>query len=114
MTGEFFAQRGDLFGGDRAGVVAPVTAFIGQDVGDFLVGQCFVPWLHDGAPVLLAFDFHGALQAFEHNHRRPMRTAGSKFRSRERWILPANTLTIRLMTGLTIGSEDFFAAVPWR
>ena len=62
MIGQFFAQRGDLLGGDWASAVPPFTPFVCQYIGNFLVGQCFVPWLHDRCAEFLAFDGDWTLQ----------------------------------------------------
>src|SRR5262245_31262317 len=70
MIGQLFAQRSNLLGCHRAGVVSPLTALICQDIGNFLVGQCFIPRLHHGGTKLLAFHFNRTCQTFENNHRR--------------------------------------------
>src|SRR5205807_8820457 len=75
------------------------------------IGQRFVPRLHNRAAVLLPFHFHRSLQTFEDDHRHAMRTAVGKFRSSERRILSRNALAVCLMAGLTIRSENFFAAI---
>src|SRR5437870_12071016 len=114
MTGQLFAQSGNLLGRDRAGIVSPLTAFVSQDVGNFLVCQCFVPWLHHGAAKLLAFDGHWALQTLQDNHGRAARPAGCKLRTRKRRILTGNAQTVGLVTGLTVRRENLFAAVARR
>ena len=40
-----------------------------MNVGNFLVGQRFVPRLHDSSAVLLALNRDRALQTLENNHR---------------------------------------------
>src|SRR6266850_1019194 len=62
MSGQFLAKSGDLLSRDGAGIVAPFAPFVSEDVGDFLVSQRFVPWLHHGGPVWLAFHCDRALQ----------------------------------------------------
>src|ERR1700719_2415748 len=76
-------------GSGGTAIVSPLTAFVSENVGNFLVGQCFVPWLHHCRPEFLAFDGDWTLQPLEHNHSRPLRTAGCKFRTSQRRILTA-------------------------
>src|SRR6476646_11183140 len=109
MTREFLAKRGNLLGRDRAGAVAPLAAFVCENVGNFLVGQSFVPRLHHSRAVFLAFNLDRALQALEDNHCRSARAADCKFRTSKRWILAGYAKTVSLMTGLTIGRKNFLA-----
>src|SRR5437762_4881318 len=80
----------------------------------FLVGQCFVPRLHNRAAEFLAFDRDRALQTLKNDHRRSLRPASGEFRAGQRRILTGNTETIGLMTRLTVGRENLFAAVARR
>src|SRR6266478_10226797 len=114
MVRQFLAQGRDLFGSHRTGAVPPLAPFVGQNVGNFLIGQCFVPRLHDRAAELLAFDRDRSLQTLKNDHRRSLRTARGKFRTRQRRILTGNTETVGLMTRLTVGRENLFAAVARR
>src|SRR6266566_4376583 len=114
MIGQLFAQRGDLFGRDRAGTVSPLASLVRENVGNLLVGQCFVPGLHHRAAKFLAFDCDRALQTLEDNHPRPTRTAGGKFRASKRRILTGDAEAVGLMTSLAIGCENLFAAIVWR
>ena len=111
MIRQFFAQGCDLFGSHRTGAVPPLASLISQNVGNFLVGQRFVPRLHDRASVFLTFDCDRTLQTLENDHCRSFRAAGSKFGTGKRRILAGNTKTVRLMTGLTVGRENLFAAI---
>ena len=114
MIGQLFAQRGNLFGCNGTGVVSPITSFVRENVGNFLVRQCFVPRLHYSGAVLLTFNFDGALQPFKNNHRRPTRAASCKFGTGQRWILAGHTETTGLVTRLAIRSENLFAAIVRR
>src|SRR5439155_26464647 len=114
MVGQFFAQRSNLFARNRAGLVPPLTPLVSKDVGDPLVGQCFIPWLHHRGAKLLAFDGDWPLQTLEDNHARPTRAAGCKFRASKWRILTGHAETIGLMTGLTVRRENLFAAVARR
>src|SRR5882762_8910361 len=114
MVRQFLAQGRDLFGSHRTGAVPPLAPFVGQNVGNFLIGQCFVPRLHDRAAELLTFDRDRSLQTFKNDHRRSLRSARGKFRTRQRRILTGNTETVGLMTRLTVGRENLFAAVARR
>src|SRR5512143_1859821 len=106
MTGQFFAERGNLLNCHRTGAIAPLTALVCENVSDFLVGQGFVPGLHDSSAVLLALNRDWALQTLQHDHRRPPRSTGRKFRGSERWILAGHAKTVGLMTGLTIRCKN--------
>src|SRR5947209_6906105 len=114
MISQLFAQSGNLFGRNRAGTVPPLTAFISEDVGDSLVGQCFVPRLHHCAAKFLAFDGDRALQTLEDDHGRPTRTTGCKLRAGKRRVLTGDADTVGLMTSLAVGRENLFAAVVRR
>jgi hypothetical protein len=57
-----------LLGRDWAGVVSPLAPLIGENIGDFLVVQGFLPRLHHRSAIFLAFDGYRALQTFEDNH----------------------------------------------
>src|SRR5438132_3515289 len=114
MIGKLFAQGGNLFGRYRATVVSPLTAFVSENVGNFLVGQRFVPWLHHCGPKFLAFDGDWTLQPLEHNHGRSLRTAGCKLRTSKRRILAGHAETVRLMTGLAVRGENLFPAIVRR
>src|SRR6266567_2192839 len=114
MISQLLAQRGDLLGRNWAGVVAPLASLVGDDVGNFLVGQCFIPWLHHCRAEFLAFNCDWALQPFEDNHRRTTRPAGCKLRAGQRRILPGHAKTVGLVTCLAIGRENLFAAIARR
>src|SRR6266403_950100 len=114
MIGQLFAQRGDLLGGDRTRTVAPLASLVSENVGDLLVGQCFVPGLHYRSAVFLAFDRDWTLQTFHNDLRRPARPARCKLRTRERRILTRHAEPVGLMAGLTIRRENLFAAIMWR
>src|SRR5712692_1406387 len=114
MIGQLFAQSGDLFGRDGAAVIPPLTSLVSQHVGNSLISQCFVPWLHNRAAEFLAFDGDRALQTLEDNHGRPSRPTGCKLRTSKRRILTRDTKTVGLMTGLTVRREDLFSAVTRR
>src|SRR5438093_10452987 len=102
MIGQFFAQRSDLLGSDRARAVPPVASLVSEDVGNFLVGQCFVPRLHHRCAELLPFNSDWTLQTFEDNHGRTSGAAGCKLRTGQRRILTGHTKTVGLMTSLAI------------
>src|SRR5438876_9866391 len=114
MVRQFLAQGRDLFGSHRTGAIPPLAPFVSQNVGNFLIGQCFVPRLHDRAAEFLAFHRDRPLQTLKNDHRRSLRTPSGKFRAGQRRILTGNTETIGLMTGLTVGRENLFAAVARR
>src|SRR5205814_7000563 len=114
MIRQLFAQPSNLFGGDCAGTVPPLTPLVREYVGDLLVGQCFVPGLHHRGAEFLAFDRDWALQTFEDNHGRPTRAARCKLRTGQRRILSRYAKTVGLMTGLTIGRENLFASIARR
>src|SRR6267143_473878 len=111
MSSEFFAQRGNLLSRDGAGVVAPFAALISEDVSDLLIGQRFVPRLHDRTAELLPFDSDRPLQTLQHDHSGTARTASGKFRAGQRRILTGNAETVGLMTGLAVGRINLFAAI---
>src|SRR6266576_3161246 len=114
VIGQFLAQSGNLFGRNRAGTVPPLTPLVGEDIGDLLVGQCFVPGLHYRGAEFLAFDCDRTLQTLENNHGRSTRAAGCKLRTRQRQILTGDAEAVGLMTSLTIRSENLFTAVARR
>src|SRR5438067_835195 len=114
MIGQLFAQRGNLFGCERAGAVAPFTSLVSHDIGNLFVSQSFVPRLHDSGAVLLAFNFTWALQTFEYFHAQASRAAICKFETGKRGILPRHALTFGLMTGLTIRRKTLLAAIGGR
>src|SRR6266566_6149729 len=114
MIGQLFAQRGNLLGSDWAGAVAPFTPLVRENVGNLLVSQCFVPWLHHRIAEFLALHGDWTLQTLEDNHGGPPRTAGCKFRTCQWRILTGHAETIGLMTGLTIGRENLLAAIARR
>ena len=114
MVRQFLAQGRDLFGSHRTGAVPPLAPFVSQNIGNFLIGQCFVPRLHNRTAEFLAFDRDRALQTLKNDHRRSLRPASGEFRAGQRRILTGNTETIGLMTGLTVGRENLFAAVARR
>src|SRR4029453_4539950 len=103
-----------LFSGHRARVVAPLTALVCENVGNFLVGQRLVPRLHDSSAVLLALNRDRALQTFQNNHRRPPRAAGRKLGTSKRWILAGHAKTVSLVTGLTISRKNLLASIARR
>src|SRR5437763_14586824 len=106
MVGQLFAQGGNLFARNRARTVAPVTPLVGEDIGDLLVGQCFVPRLHYRGAEFLAFDRDRTLQTLEDNHGRSTRASGCKLRTGQRRILTGDAEAVGLMTSLTIRSEN--------
>src|SRR5262249_24129102 len=114
MIGQLFPKRGDLLGCHRTGVVSPLASLVCHDIGNFLVGQRFVPRLHHRRAVLLAFNCDRALQAFEHNHAHPPRAPIRKFRTSKRRILARYPKTVSLMTGLTISRENLLTSVARR
>src|SRR5438874_13741403 len=114
MTGQFFAQGGNLLDCHRTGAVAPLASFVGHDIGNFLVGQSFVPRLHDRSAVLLAFNRDRALQTFEHDHAHSPRAPVRKFGTSERWILAGHAKTVGLVTSLTISRKNFLASIARR
>ena len=114
MTSQFFAQRGDLLGCNRTPIVAPLAPLVREDVGNFLVGQCFIPRLHHCSAEFLAFYRDWALQTLKDNHRRPTRAASCKFRASQRRILTGHAQTVGLMTCLAVGCENLFAAIARR
>src|SRR5438067_3905262 len=114
MIGQLFAQPRNLFGCNRAGTVPPLTSFVSKNVGDLLVGQCFVPRLHHRGAELLSFHGDRTLQTLEHNHGRSARAASCKLRARQRRVLARYAKTVSLMTGLTVRRENLFAAVARR
>src|SRR2546423_8838447 len=114
MVRQFFAQRCNLLRGHGTSAVPPFASFISQNVGNFLIGQCFVPRLHNRAAKFLALHRNWSLQTFENDHRRSLRTAGSEFGSSQRRILTGNTKAVGLVTSLTIGRENLFATIAWR
>src|SRR6266436_8480405 len=114
MVRQFFAQTRDLFGSYRTGAVPPLAPFVSQNVGNFLIGQCFVPRLHDRTAEFLAFNRDRSLQTFENDHCRSLRTASRKFRAGQRRILSGNTETVRLVASLAVGRENLFASVAGR
>src|SRR5206468_375943 len=62
----------------------------------------------------LAFDGDRALQTFKDNHGRPARAAGCKLRTSQWWILTWHAKAGGLMTCLTIGGKNLFAAIARR
>src|SRR6266536_6430834 len=114
MICQLFAPRGDLLGCDRTCVVAPPAPLVRENVGNLLVGQCFVPWLHHRSAKFLALHGDWALQTLEDNHGRPSRSAGCKLRASERRILTGHAQAIGLMTCLAIGRKNLFAAIARR
>src|SRR6266478_6277919 len=114
MVRQFFAQTRDLFSGYRTGAVPPLAPFVSQNVGNFLIGQRFVPRLHNGTAEFLPLHRDRTLQTFENDHRRSLRTASGKFRAGQRRILSGNTETVRLVASLAVGRENLFAAVARR
>ena len=71
MTGELLAAARRCARPRSGPAVFPIPAVVGEDLGDFLVGQSFVPGLHHGGTIVLALNGDRALQALEHDHRRP-------------------------------------------
>src|SRR5260370_6374988 len=114
MGRQLFAQGRDLFGSHWTGAVPPLAPFVSQNVGNLLIGQCFVPRLHDRAAELLALHRDRSLQTLKNDHRRSLRTPSGKFRAGQRRILTGNPETIGLITRLTLCRENLFAAVARR
>src|SRR6266568_7044103 len=114
MIGQLFAQPRNLLCRDRAGTVPPLTSFVSKNVGDLLVGQCFVPRLHHRGSELLSFHGDRTLQTLEHNHGRSTRAAGCELRACQWWVLARYAKTVSLMTGLAVRRENLFAAVARR
>src|SRR6187551_692992 len=54
MVGQLFAQRRNLLSRHRAGIVPPLTSLVCENVGNFLVSQCFIPRLHHSCTEFLA------------------------------------------------------------
>src|SRR5438094_4620158 len=114
MAGEFLAQSGNLFLGNRAAVVSPLLSLISEDVGNLLVAQAF-PWLHDGAAELLSLHRDRALQTLHHNHGGATGAAVGNFRTGQRRIsLTLRSESARLMANRAIRHENFFAALGGR
>src|SRR5947208_3408185 len=111
MVGQLFAQSGNLLGSDWARTVAPLAPLVRENVSNFLVGQGFVPWLHDRRAEFLTFDCDWTLQTFHNDLRRPTRAAGCKLRTCQRRILTRHTEPVGLMAGLAIGRKNLFAAI---
>src|SRR2546430_15252692 len=114
MVGQLFAQGGNLFARNRARTVPPLTPLIRKDIGNLLVGQCFVPGLHHRGAEFLSFDRARTLQTFEANHGRPTRAASCNLRAGQWRILSRYAETVGLMTGLTISRENLFAPIARR
>src|SRR5438094_8740933 len=114
MIGQLFAQRGNLFGCERAGAVAPFASLVSHDIGNLFVSQSFVPRLHDSGAVLLAFNFNRALQTVEYYDAHASRAATGNFGTGKRRVLTRHALAIRYMTRLTIRREHLLAAVVGR
>src|SRR5215469_858199 len=114
MTGQFFAQRSNLLGRQRAGIVPPLAPLVCENVGNFLVSQCLVPRLHRRCAEFLALYSDWTGQTFEDNHRRATRAARCKLRTGQRRILPCHSEPVRLMTCLAIGRENLLSAIMWR
>src|SRR5207248_1372225 len=91
MISQFLAQRSDLFGCYRAGVVPPLATFVCENVRNLLVGQCLVPRLHYRGTEFLAFHGDWSLQNLHDNHGRPARAAGCKLRTGQRRTLPCHS-----------------------
>src|SRR5437762_13758030 len=114
MIRQLFARPSNLFGGDCAGTVPPLTPLVREYIGDLLVGQCFVPGLHHRGAEFLSFDRDRTLQTFEDNHGRPTRAASCKLRAGQWRILSRYAETVGLMTGLTTGRANLFAPIAPR
>src|SRR5436309_5320185 len=114
MAGEFLAQSGNLFLGNRAAGVSPLLSLISEDVGNLLVAQAF-PWLHDGAAKLLSLHRDRALQALHHDHGGATRTAVGNFGTGERRIsLALRSESARLMADRAVRRKNLFAALSGR
>src|SRR5438552_17360343 len=105
MISQFLAQRSDLFGCYRAGVVPPLATFVCENVRNLLVGQCLVPRLHYRGSEFLAFHGDGSLQTLHDNHRRSLRTTSGELRTSQRRIFTGHTETTSPVTRLAIGGQ---------
>src|SRR6266487_2877993 len=114
MVGQFLAQPGNLLSCNRTGTVPPLAPLVRENVGNFLVGQCFVPGLHHRCAELLSFHGDWALQTLEDNHGRPARAASCELRACQWRVLARYAKTVGLMTGLAVRRENLFAAVARR
>src|SRR6266487_6573618 len=114
MVGQFLAQPGNLLSCNRTGTVPPLAPLVRENVGNFLVGQCFVPGLHHRGAELLSFHGDWALQTLEDNHGRPARAASCELRACQWRVLARYAKTVGLMTGLAVRRENLFAAVARR
>src|SRR6266480_1266061 len=111
MTSQFFAQRRDLFLGNRAAVVSPLLSLISQDIGNLLITQA-LPRLHDCTSELLALHRDRTLQTLHHDHGGATGAAVSNFRTGERRItLTLRSESARLMAHRAIRHKNFFAAL---
>src|SRR5881392_3517860 len=109
MAGEFLAQSGNLFLGNRAAGVSPLLSLISEDVGNLLVTQA-LPWLHDCAAKLLSLHRDRTLQALHHDHGGAMGAAVGNFRTGQRRItLALRAEPVCLVADLTIRRENFLA-----
>src|SRR5438477_10706350 len=114
MAGEFLAQSGNLFLGNRAAGVSPLLSLIGEDVGNLLVTQA-LPWLHDCAAEFLSLHCDRTLQALHHDHGGAMGAAVGNFRAGQRRIsLAERSEAARLMADGTVLHKNFFAAFSRR
>src|SRR6266478_2323819 len=111
MAGEFLAQSGDLFLGNRAAGISPLLSLISEDVGNLLVTQA-LPRLHNCAAVLLSFHRDRPLQTLHHDHGSATRTAVGNFRTSKRRItLALRSESARLMADRAIRHKNFLAAL---
>src|SRR6266498_466365 len=114
MIRQFLTQRRNLFSRHRAGAIPPLASLVGKNVGNFLVGQCLVPGLHQCRTEFLALYGDRTCQTFENNHRRAARAASCKLRAGQGRILTCDSETVCLVTRLAIGRKNLFSAIVWR
>src|SRR5437764_11028808 len=114
MAGEFLAQSGNLFLGNRAAGVSPLLSLISEDVGNLLVTQA-LPRLHHSAAELLSLHRDRTLQALHHDHGGATRAAVGNFRTGKRRIsLALRSESARLMADRAVRRKNLFAALGGR
>src|SRR6266446_3145609 len=114
MAGEFLAQSGDLFLGNRTAGISPLLSLISEDVGNLLVTQA-LPRLHDCAAVLLPLHCDRTLQTLHHDHTGATGAAVGNFGTGKRRIsLTLRSESARLMADRAICHENFFATLGRR
>jgi hypothetical protein len=95
-------------GGDDGGFVAESVSDVGEDGGEFFVGELFEGGHGDLAGVLFSFDFDGAQESVEGELDEAFFAALDPFGSAERWEHGGGEA---LAIGLVAGDAVAFAAV---